>query len=961
MLAIHNNPLVGRSAELEAIARAVEAGRSGPAAVTIAGEPGIGKTRLLAELAARADADRRLVLEGAGAEIAQRSPFAAIADALDDYLASLNPRILEALSAEERAELARVFPALAGDEGPKRKRPAGERFRAHRAVRALLDLLAVHRPVVLIVDDLHWADEATLELLTHLVRRPPRGPVLLALAHRGVLREPLGPALAEAERDGRVEALHPRPLSPGEADELLEELSAKDHAALHSASGGNPLYLRELARAGTAPSGNGYAGSYAVDEVPAAVSAAIGAELAGLGAATLGFVRSAAVLGDVFELNVAAEVSGLAAREATACLDELLEDDLFRATDLPRAFRFRHPIVRHAVYELCPVGRRLDAHARAAAALARRGVSATARARHVELSADRGDEPAIALLTEAAADAASRAPATAAYWYTAALRLLPDDPARRLPLLVPMAQCLGAAGRLVEARHTLEGLLHLLPVDDRAQHGRLVATCAGIDHLLGDHARATARLRSTLAELDGVPTPQTTALKTQLAANAFFTGDFDTQREWSIAALSDAEALGNPADRGAAIALLGCAEYMVSEVKGAREHLAEAEQLLDQMDDRQVARHLTSYTWCGICEVYLERFDRSLDVHDRCLATSRAFGQDFVSALARIGRSLALTCQGRLAEAAEEADTAVETAELLGQAQFLTWALWVRAWAAHQCGDLDGAERLGVRAIELGSQAEDPVTVMAHCHLAETRLERGAPPDRVRDDLLAAAGGPELPPIERAFRSRWYELLSRAELRAGDVDAAAVWAERAWAAADGLEMPGRSCEALRARARVMLARGKAAAAARDALEAVEQAERAGLPIEAGRARILAGRALAAANEPVRAVAELQRAHEALTSCGAEHDRDEAARELRALGKRVARHGAAGAGEGLDALSAREREVAGLVAEGRTNREVAAALYLSEKTVENHMSRIFGKLGVSSRLQVATAIERVLRR
>src|SRR5688572_1803908 len=88
---LHNDPLVGRSAELKAIERVVGAARSGPAALTIAGEPGIGKTRLLAELATRADADRRLVLEGAGAEIAQRSPFAAIADALDDYLASLNP------------------------------------------------------------------------------------------------------------------------------------------------------------------------------------------------------------------------------------------------------------------------------------------------------------------------------------------------------------------------------------------------------------------------------------------------------------------------------------------------------------------------------------------------------------------------------------------------------------------------------------------------------------------------------------------------------------------------------------------------------------------------------------------------------------------------------------------------------------------------------------------------------
>jgi ATP/maltotriose-dependent transcriptional regulator MalT len=945
--------LVGRSAELEAIERVLGAGRGGPALLTVAGEPGIGKTRLLTELAARADADRRLVLEGAGAEIAQRSPFAAIADALDDYLASLNPRLLESLKVEERNELARVVPSVAGPEGPDPQAP-GERFRAHRAVRAVLEVLAHRRPVVLVMDDLHWADEATLELLAFLVRRPPAAPVLLALAHRGSLRHPLGPTLAEAERDGRVEALHPEPLSLHEADELLGGRTAEDRARLHGESGGNPLYLRELARAGAA------AGDprYVVDEVPVAVSAAIGTELAGLSAASLALARSAAVLGDVFELDVAAEVAGLSPGDATSCLDRLVERDLVRTTGLPRAFRFRHPIVRHAVYELCPVGRRLDAHARAAAALASRGGSATVRARHVELSADRGDEQAIALLVEAAAHASPRAPGTAAYWYEAALRLVPDeDRGRRPALLLPLARCLGAAGRLAESRATLEGLLAQLPAADRTLHVRLVATCAGIDHLLGDHAAATARLRSSLAELGHESTRESTALKTQLAANAFFTGDFAAQREWSVAALADAEAMGDLADRGAATALLGGADYMVSDVGPAREHLAEAERLMGELSDEQFARHLTSFTWCGITEVYLERFDRSLAVHDRCLATARALGQDFVSALSRIGRALALTWQGRLREAAEEADLAVETAELLGQSQFLTWALWVRGWVAHQAGDLDGAERLAVRATELGSEAEDPVTVLAHCHLAETRLERGAPPERVRDELLAAAGGPELPPIERAFRSRWYELLARAELAAGDVDAADRWARRAAAAADGLGLPGRTCEALRARARVALALGAAGDAASLALEGVANGDQAGLPIEASRARFLAGRALASAGEGARAVEELERAHEALAACGAAHDRDEAARELRALGKRVARRGATGAGEGVAALSAREREVAGLVAEGHTNREVAAALHLSEKTVENHMARIFAKLAVSSRLQVAMAVQR----
>jgi ATP/maltotriose-dependent transcriptional regulator MalT len=961
----NENPLIGRSAELAAIEQVLDAGRTGPAPVAISGEPGIGKTRLLAELAARADADRRLVLEGAAAEIDQRAPFAAIVDALDDYLASLNPRSLSPLAADEHAELARVFPSVeAGAAAATAEAPAeGERFRAHRAVRSLLELLAARSPVVLVVDDLHWADEASAELLAYLVRRPPRGPVVLALAHRPQLPEPLAAALAEAEREGRLTWLQPSPLSRAEAGELLTGLpglNAEGEEALHRASGGNPLYLRELSRAGAAPAAE--IGPGALDEVPAAVSAAIATELAALSDEELALVRAASALGDTFELDVAAETAGIERAAATRHIDALLADDLVRDTSVPRTFAFRHPIVRQAVYELCPVGRRLEAHAAAADVLAARGVTAAARARHVELSAAHADDAAIGVLKEAARDAASRAPGAAAHWYAAALRLLPDEPARQFPLLVPMAQCLAASGRLAEARDTLEGLLPLLPPDDAAIRARLVATCAGIDHLLGDHAAATARLRSSLAEVSGTePSPESAALKTQLAANAFFTGDFDAQREWSIAALADATVLGEPADRAAALALLGCADYMVGDVAAARDRLADSERLFGELDDRDIARHLTSFTWCGICEVYLERFDRSLAVHDRCLATARALGHDFVSALARIGRSLALAWQGRLAEAAEEGDAAVETAELLGQSQFLTWALWVRAWVAHQCGDLDAAERLGVRAIELGSEAEDPVTVLAHCHLAETRLERGLAPQRVRDEMLAGAGGADLPPIERPFRSRWYELLARAELLGGDLDAASGWAERAAGAAGGIGMPGRTCEALRAGARVALARGDATAAGEHALDAAAEADRAGLPIEAARARVLAGQALAAAGDKPAAVAALENAYAQLAAAGAAHYRDEAARELRALGKRIARSGSAGAGaDGVDALSAREREVAGLVAEGRTNREIAATLYLSEKTVENHMARIFAKLGVSSRLHVATAIERELR-
>jgi DNA-binding NarL/FixJ family response regulator len=132
----------------------------------------------------------------------------------------------------------------------------------------------------------------------------------------------------------------------------------------------------------------------------------------------------------------------------------------------------------------------------------------------------------------------------------------------------------------------------------------------------------------------------------------------------------------------------------------------------------------------------------------------------------------------------------------------------------------------------------------------------------------------------------------------------------------------------------------------------------GHPVEAARCRIVAGRALAASGQDEAATEVLERAWAELERCGAERHRDEAVRELRRLGRPVGRGGRrARATTGLDALSDREREIAALVQDRLTNREIAERLVLSEKTIERHMSHIFGKLGATCRVEVARALER----
>ncbi len=957
-------PLVARDDELTRLDELLDGLGPSAGVVEVTGEPGIGKTRLLAELSARANDRGALVLEGRTAEFERALPFGVLVDALDDYLASLNPRILEPLGEEALSELAGVFPSLADVAEAGAASTQEERFRTHHAVRSLLERLAARHPLVLALDDLHWADEASLELLSYLLRRPPQASVLLALAFRPRQTPPrLGEALEAATRDGSVERIELRPLTREQAAELLGRgLDADSAATVFEESGGNPFYLEELARSPgqAAPPRTATAGAVATGEdVPAAVRAALAREVEALSEPGRTLMQGAAVAGQTFEPELAAAAAGMSEDAALDLLDELLDSGLVLATDVPRRFRFRHPIVSRAVYESAKPGWRLAAHQRAAQTLEARGAPPLARARHVEYSAHPGDDDAVAALIAAGKAATPRAPAAAAHWYEAALRLVPeDDMARRLRLLIPLAQALGSAGHFDESRNVLEQVLDLLPPDQIAARGQVVASCARLDQVLGHHSRARELLEASLDELPDKSSPEATELKIHLGAECFYTGDFEGLRRWMEEALDDAAGRDDRATTAAATALLASAQYMTDDAAGARSRLDEAEARFADLSDEELAPRLLSFTWCGICEFYLGRNDRALKLFRRGLTVARASGTRHLPILMTIGEALALLPRGELARAANLADEAVEGALLTGNSQFLTWALWARCWVAIIAGEIKEAMRLGERAVEAAGDTIDPVSALAGCFLAEARLEAGGEPQGCREAIIEWARGPQLPLIERGFKSHWYEILTRAELAAGDLDAAERWAERAEAAADGMGIPQRSVEALRARAAVLLARDRGEAAARAAIEGAAKAEDAGLPIDAGRARTLAGRALAAAGDRDAAVRELEAARAALEACGADRYRDEAGKELRGLGRRVARKGRrAESDAGVASLSGREREIADLVADGRKNRQIAADLYLSEKTIENHMSRIFSKLDVSSRAQVARLIER----
>jgi DNA-binding NarL/FixJ family response regulator len=222
---------------------------------------------------------------------------------------------------------------------------------------------------------------------------------------------------------------------------------------------------------------------------------------------------------------------------------------------------------------------------------------------------------------------------------------------------------------------------------------------------------------------------------------------------------------------------------------------------------------------------------------------------------------------------------------------------------------------------------------------------------------VESASGPELERINPSSHASVRLVQVRAALAMGRLEDADAWAESAMAHATRMRLPASTLRAIRARAEVVLARGEPGDAAELALGAAADAESAGLRLEELEARLLAGRALLAAGERDPALAELQRVATAAAATGAGALQGAATRELRRAGSKVSAGARRAAGGGPDSLTPREREVADLVAQGRSNKEVAGALYLSEKTVEHHLSRIYAKLGVRSRTELAAAFSR----
>ena len=958
--------LVGRAAELQSLEQALrELDGGSTVAIEVAGEPGIGKTRLLSKL--RVDAERRghLVLWGSASELEHELPFSVFVHALDEYVESLDENLLSTLGPEVLAELAHVFPSLSAYGGGGAVALQHERYRSHRAVRALLEELAQERPLVLVLDDFHWADSASLELLGALLRRPPSAPVLIAISLRPrQTPERLTAALEQAHRAAALKRIELEPLTRVEARELLGvTVDAAGAAVLYEESGGNPFYLEQLVRS-LERANRAVVGPYveiALGEVgvPPAVAAALSEELALLSEAGRLVLEGAAVAGDPFEPELSAAAAATTEAAAICALDELLELDLIRATDVPRRFRFRHPLVRRAVYEATAGGWRLGAHERCAEALAARGVARAALAHHVERSAREGDVAAVALLREAGEGSARLAPESAARWFDAALRLLPvSAPSQdRVELLLASAGALAAAGRFAESHEVLEAAA-VVPGQVTALRTAVATACAGVERQLGRYEQAHARLARALHVLPEPASVESVELLIELTLNEFYRSSYGTMHHWADRAAAEAKVLADPSLTAAALAMPALAYAMTGPTEAARSRRDEAAARVDELSDDELALRPDAASWLAAAEIYLDLYAEA-DAHgSRALLLARATGRG--DPLFRLYPILPRVwyVRGKLSEAAELLDGAIEGGRLLGSPPALAGNLFNRSVVALAVGDLETALATAEEGLELSRRLDEGfVTAWAAVRLAGVLVEIGQGA-RAVELLVSRAGGEELALIPGGWRAYGLELLTRCWLALERQEEAARAAGRAHAETAASRLPLAVAWSDRAAAAVALHSGDIARAIECALASADAARAVGAPIESGLSGTLAGRALARAGQNDRAAAELYSAATALDACGALRYRNEAERELGKLGRRTyhrTRRGTAD-GIGLDSLTERELQVAQLVVDRKTNPEIAAELFLSQKTVETHLRNIFRKVNVASRVELARAVE-----
>jgi DNA-binding CsgD family transcriptional regulator len=926
--------LLERSEELRRVETLLDRAAAGDGGLlAVEGPAGIGKTALLAAAAASARARGMLVLGAAGSELERGFAFGVARRLFEETLVRSDPARRAALL---QGSAALAAPAL-GLEAPGAAAPDADDtgFASLHGLSWLAGNLAAERPLLLVVDDLQWVDGPSLRFLAYLARRLEGAPVAVAVglrpalpgedrtAHDAILAPPAPPALRPAAlSEDAVAALGARLVDGGLDPALIR--------ACHRATGGNALLVREvladLRERGVAPAGVAAAD---VERVGAErLGDAVRRRISGLSPAAGALAAAVAVLGDGCAPATAATLAGLGDDEAVAAATALAAADVL-ADGLP--LRFRHSVVRAAVADDMPALERAAAHARAARLVAAAGAPDAAVAAHLRLAPPSGDPWAVERLRASAAAARRQgAPRSAAADLARALEEPP--PHRERPAVLRELGMAELAGALPAGpEHLREALALTRGAVERARIALDLAT--GLSERM-DGAGAAAVARDALTELGDADPDLALMLEVLVAVVVRMDRGVEGDEPERMRARAAAMAGDTPAERYAI-----AAAAMLGGDDSAEEHAAAAEAL-----ERALARgplpRVSPDTGIVSNLMRAGRVDAARALTEAKLAEARAAGS-----LQRYARMLGMRGwleleAGELSAAEADLTAAMELAAEVEVAVGAYPAALAEALAEQ--GRLDEADALLESSGVAGALPEHQVmNVLLHAR-ARVRLAQGRP-DEALADAFEVGRRYELWGIRRAVPP-WRSLAADLLARRGERQRARGFAYEELGLAERWGTP--------------LALGLAwrgVGLATDDIAALDAAvgHLAGTHarLELARARVDLGAALRRSGRRADAREPLRLGMDAAHACGAAPLAERARDELRAAGARPRRLATTGA----QALTASERRVARLAADGLTNRRIAEELFVTMATVETHLRHAFRKLGIRSRDDLAAAL------
>jgi DNA-binding CsgD family transcriptional regulator len=889
--------LHSRVAESAVLDRVLDAARAGSAALVLLGEPGIGKTQLLEHAAARASGFR--VLRAIGVESEQELEFAGLhqlCGQLSDHLARLAPPHQQAL--------ATAFGLSTGGEP--------DRFVVGVAVLSLLANAAEEEPLFCIVDNAQWLDPASMQTLGFVARRLSAEPVALVFGLRAPSAELAGipelvvEGLPDPAALALMESVTTGPIDERVRDRILAEAR------------GNPLALLELPQTLTPAELAGGFGVPAALPLESAFEEGLRRRLERLpiGLRRLLLIAAAEPVGDPVLLGRAAEQLGVGVNAAAP----VQADGLFR---LGACVAFRHPLVRSVVYHAAPLADRLGVH-RALAESTDPAVDPDRQTWHRAHAALGPDDELAEELERCADRARERGRLAAAAAFLERSAVLTSEPPRRA------ARALAAARAMHDAGYSEQALELLRP----AEAGALDEQQQGLLELL--RVQIALELRP---EEDAVPLLVRAAKRLQthderLARDtyleAIYAGMFASplNSDLGLAAVAKAAraAPASPDPRPVDLLLDGLAAGL-TEGYGAgapivREALADFR--ADDIRWHLLAFHAADNLW---------EDDTAHALAVRIAGLTRRRGARVWLAQAVSWVAYRSLCEGELGVAATLIDEAESVAASTGARAPTSPRVLLAAWQGHE------DEVVAPRCERPSSEGAIHFTVTEY---ARAVLNNGL---GHYDAALVAA---RRAVAQGDLLSPWVlSELIEAAVRSGDVELAGVAVEylRRRTRASGTEL----ARGMRSVARALVSQGDAA----DVLyrAGIEQLDRTRIAPYRARAHLLYGEWLRREGRRLEAREQLQISEGMLTVMGAHAFAERAARELLATGQRARRR----TEETLGQLTVREAEIARLAGEGHTNKEIGSRLFISGRTVEYHLHKVYRKLGIASRRQ----LERVL--